>query len=44
MLVALWSTQCKELNNFLEVIDNLAHQKKVKAAYAINIDRVFLYN
>jgi len=44
ILVALWSNQCKELNEFLEVVDNIAHQKKVKAAYAINIDRVFLYN
>jgi thioredoxin-like negative regulator of GroEL len=44
IVVALWSTQCKDLNGFLEVIDNLAHEKKVKAAYAINVDRVFLYN
>jgi thioredoxin-like negative regulator of GroEL len=25
ILVALWSNQCKDLNKFLEVIDNLAH-------------------
>lgn len=44
ILVALWSNKCKDLNKFLEVIDNLAHQKKVKSCYAINVDRVFLYN
>ena len=30
IVVALWSTQSKELNEFLEFIDNLAHEKKVK--------------
>ena len=44
IVVALWSTQCKELNDFLEFIDNLAHEKKVAQAFAINVDRVFLYN
>ena len=40
----LWTTQCKELNEFLEFVDNLVHDKKVKQAIAINVDRVFLYN
>lgn len=44
IIVALWSTQFKELNQFLEVLDGLAHEKKVKAVYAINVDRIFLYN
>lgn len=44
ILVVLWSTQCKELNEFLEFVDNLAHQKIVKQAFAINVDRIFLYN
>ncbi len=30
MVVVLWSQQYKELNEFLEFIDNLAHEKKVK--------------
>ena len=44
MLVALWSTQCKDLPAFLEYIDTLAHEKKVGVVYAINVDRIFLYN
>jgi len=44
MLIALWSTQGKELPAFLEAIDELGHSKAVNAVIAVNVDRVFLYN
>lgn len=44
VLLALWSSEYKELNTFLEAVDSIAYEKKVSSAYAVNVDRVFLYN
>jgi hypothetical protein len=45
VMIALWSTQTKELDKFLDTIDALSHEKKIKGGvFAVNVDRVFLYN
>lgn len=44
LFVTLWSTQYKELPQFLDVVDSMAHEKIITTTpIAINVDRVFLY-
>ena len=44
IMMVIWSMQTKEVGKLLEYVDTLAHDKKVSAVYAVNADRIFLYN